>query len=119
MLEKLKDWYILNTRMKQMIEDERNLRKELVKDLLGEGPHGESRHKINVEGTDVVIATVLNKRLDIPALKSVWDYLSDEERGCIKTKPSLTAAHKKLPADSALWDAIIANEGLPTIEIKK
>lgn len=120
-MKKLEKWIELSALTKKLVAEERELRRELVEELVGsEATFTESRNKVAADGRNLMIATVLNRKFDEPALASIWSDLTEAEREVIKLKPHLSIAHyRKLPETSILHQAIIVSPGMPTIEVKE
>ena len=88
----------------------------------GDNVEGVQHKSINDLDMDIAITLKLNRKLDADALDVVWSDLTQEQRDCIKYKPSLdVTAYKKLLDEGDVGELINLIEekpGLATVALK-
>ena len=115
-------WKELATRLKSLKEEEADLRRDICAELIAgvEMKNGIATYKGNVEGYDVTAKQSLSFSLDVAALGTIWDELSQAEQDCIELKPTLKIGpYKKLPEDSLLHEAVVSRLAMPTLKAEE
>ena len=115
-------WKELATRLKSLKEEEANLRRDICAELIAqtEMVNGIATYKGNVEGYDVVAKQSLSFSIDVAALGTIWDELSQAEQDCVEMKPTLKIGpYKKLPEDALLHEAVVTKFAIPTLKAEE
>ncbi len=97
------------------------LRNQIVDIILQDAKmeNGTVTLRTTVEGKAVKAVRKLSYRLDEAALSTIWNYLPESDKACIKLKPTLQAAkYKKLLHNSMLHEAVVSKLAAPTLEVK-
>ncbi len=117
MEEKIKEWIIMSSRLKDIKESEMELRKDICDTILAGKIKGT---KSSTFGVYTMTATAkLNGKLDKELLQSMWSDLSEEEKACFKFDPKLIdKEYNKLDSKSNVHRAIEMNPGAPNLKIK-
>lgn len=116
-MDKLERWCELSAMLKSIKKEEGELRREICAELF-EGKIGEFTVKTEYLGTNVQAKSVLNRKIDEPALGAIWHELTDKEKAAIKLKPTLTLpGYRAIDEDSLLHQAIIVTAGMPTLKV--
>ena len=118
MEEKIKEWVILDYRLKNLKKDELKLRKEICELALD----GKTKGSKNCTyGQYPITATAkLNSKLDEILLKDMWSNLNEAEKACIKFVPKLVdKEYKNLDEKSNLHRAVENKPGTPSLKLKE
>ncbi len=116
--QKVTEWVKQSTQLKELKESEMRLRKEICAHMFGD-----RKGKFNVEeligNFKLKASSNIDAKLDEDMLDAMYDDLNDQEKACIRYKPSLKAAEVKLlPEDSDIFTCITVKPAAPTLEIK-
>lgn len=115
--KKVKSWILAKTKLDAAKKQELELRQTICEDILKSQVKGSK--KITVGKFTLTATAKLNEKVDADLLKSLWENLSDEEKGCIKFKPSLKAKeYHKLKDACLLHRAVDSKPGAPTLNAK-
>jgi len=111
------DWLDASTSLKEAKKEELRLRDLICGDVLTD--HIEGAVTSNVEGFKVVATAKLTRSIDRVVLETIWDSLSDAEKGCIDYKPSLKLAPYKVfeQTGGVLLEAITVKPAQPALKI--
>ena len=117
MEKKLKKWYELSQKVKELKAKEQRLRREICEEMfdgkLGEFAVGREYGNYSVKATSRV-----TRSIDETVLESIEEDLTAQELSCIKRKASLVlASYKKLPGDSLLYEAITEKPAMPSLKL--
>jgi len=118
-IQKFLEWRELSKKLKQLKEDEANLRVELCSSIFD--AHGEYKTTvIELEGFEIKAVAKINTKIDEAVFNSIYNKLSPEELNVVKLKPTLDKRkYNKLPEREVLDLAIIETPGRPTLTIKE
>ena len=111
------EWCALKADIETMNVRERELRREITKEILGEKLEGSVTAR---DGEMKVTATaILNRSLDQAVLESIWDELSWEEQQAVEYKPKLKVKQYKTfeTTDSKLLDAVTVKPGMAQLRV--
>ena len=113
----VKEWIFVKDKLTQAKEHELKLRKEICEHILQGEIKGSKKRTI---GNYVLTASAkLNIKINAELLGTIWEKLSNEERICIRYKPSLVAAeYKKLKGVMVLHRCIDSKPGTSTLALK-
>lgn len=118
-MSKLLKWKELSLDLKDIKAEEAVLRRDLCEQIIAEAEMANGRVTITIhqDGYEVKATQTLSYTIDVAALGTIWDGLSQVEQDCVVMKPSLSlAAYKKLPEDSLLHEAIVSKLAMPTLK---
>lgn len=116
--KKYKKWLGLQQQLAKIKAEELMLRKEICADLF-DGEQGEFKVNKETRNLIVVATSKVTRSLDNEALSTMMSDLSDEEKDCVKFKPSLdTRKWRKLPEDCLLNQAVIEKPATPTLTVE-
>jgi hypothetical protein len=119
--EKIKRWYNMSEQLKKLKEDEMNLRKEIVKDLLGT-PTARTTGKYNSDGMMVKAVYEIETKIDDKdTLMEDYDGLPPEIQACFPLKPDFSkTAYKKLDDEGkkVVDGYLVDSPAAPTLEVK-
>jgi hypothetical protein len=117
---KLSKWYDLASRLRQVKNEEANLRREICEEIF-EGATGEFTKKQFVDSVEIKAKSTVNRSLDVAILDAIWENLTEAERSVIAYKPYLKTGDYKKAVKAGLIDtlfeAITEKPGMPTLEI--
>ena len=112
------EWLALSARLKQIKEEEAFLRRAICEIVIGDKGmvNGRVTVKDVIDGYDVKAVQALSYTIDVPALGTIWNDLSDAEQDCIKMKPTLELAkYRKMAEASLLHEAIVSKMAMPVL----
>jgi len=122
MKTKLQTWHEMAVLLKETKEREAELRRELCEEFIGGAAMENGR--VTVKGDDAgsglsyIAVQSLSYNVDVAALEAIWSGLTDEEKGAIAYKPSVSLAkYRKIDDNSILQDAIISRLAMPTLKV--
>lgn len=108
----------LQIQLKQLKEQEANLRREICDGLLHRKRVGTHTFKFD----DIIVKAVkkVTHSVDADKLSAHWDNMSVRERDCFKYKPSfISSAYSKLGDHTdVVDDCITVKPAMPTLEVK-
>lgn len=111
-------WKELSTRLKQIKEEEADLRRAICEEIIAgaEMTNGRVTVKDYLDDYAVKAVQTLSYTIDVAALGTIWEGLSQAEQDAVVMKPSLSlAAYKKLPEDALLHEAVVSRLAMPTL----
>jgi len=111
------DWLTAKKNLTKFKTDELKLRNEIIQTFIDNEVSGNL--KFQKGHYKITIGLSLNNQLDESVLNTIWEDLSDEEKNCIKYKPSLIAKDfKELSGNEKLFEAITIKPRQSTLKIE-
>lgn len=112
----IEKWIDASATLKAVKEEEMELRKEICNELQ-ENEGGIGTKNYLVQGFKLKATFALSYKIDEDKLKELMEQLSDEEKACIKWKPSIdVTAFKKVESD-LLNEIVFATMSAPTLKV--
>ena len=113
----IKKWQKLKKQLAELQLEERELRRDITAEILGEKLEGSVTLK--EEELKITATAVLSRHVDQAALESIWDDLSWEEQQCFEYKPNLVKSKYKgfESTDSKLLEVITVKPGMAQLKV--
>lgn len=117
--EKIEAWAQLDSALKKIKSDELKIRKEICTEVF-KGRQGAFTEKVDIGHSVITASSKTTLSIDEELLENIWDELDDDERACIKYKPSILKTNLKVISDeSEIYDCITEKPATPSLTIKQ
>ena len=117
-MSKYEKWLQLSSELKLIKEREMRLRREIAFDIAGGDFSGETKMNKEEDGFSATVSFTLSRSLDEDVLSTVRAHLTEQERNCVKFKPSLIMKeYKEIGANSILHEAVTTKPSAPTLKV--
>lgn len=115
--KKVKAWIAAKIKLDTAKKQELELRLPICEEILAGKVKGTK--KAAVKKFLLTATAKLNEKVDEDLLDTIWEDLADEEKECIKFKPSIKAKEfHKLKDSMLLHRAIDSKPGMPALTVK-
>ena len=113
----IQEWLDIKAQLDELNLKERQLRKEICTEVLGDKLEGSVTAKS--EELKITATAILNRTLDQAVLESVWEDLSWEEQQAVEYKPKLKVKQYKMyeTTDSKLLEAVTVKPGMAQLRV--
>lgn len=110
------NWLEAKKNLAKFKSSELELRNKIIQSFIEDQVSGTV--KVKKGAYSITIGLSLNNSLDEDVLDTIWSELTESEKGCIKTKPSLIAKElNNLTGHEKLFEAITVKPRQPTLKI--
>jgi len=118
LIDLYEEWLKAKVDLSDMKSKELELRNQIIESIISNEVDGNIKKVL--DGYKITVGVTIRNTIDEPVLDSIYSSLSDEEKNCVKFKPSLVAKDMKLlDGSESLWEAIITKPGQNTLKIDR